>query len=103
MQASETAHRNAVEMINRPCCDGDFHGHSTIHRFLRRARGRDFDVVITARLEVRLEASRNIGYTRLRVRPLQGTVPLSTERFCIVTPLSSTWADAKKILTTFPY
>ena len=89
MQPSETGHRNAVEMINRSRCDGDLHRHSTIHRFLRRARGRHLDVVITAHLEVGLETPRNIGYTRLRIRPLQEIEHLSTERFGIVNLLST--------------
>src|SRR5207244_8349458 len=39
MQTIKTAHRNAVEMVNRSRCDGNLHRYSTIHCLFRRAGG----------------------------------------------------------------
>ena len=80
-QPLKTTHRHAIKAVNRSGRDHDLHRHATIDGLLRRAGRFDLHIVITARFEIGLEASRNIGDTRIGVRLLQEIEHLSAQRF----------------------
>ena len=98
MQSVEPGYCNAVKAVNSTCRDRDLHRYSTIHCFLWRAAGRDFDVIITARLEICLETPRNIGHSRVGVRLSQEIEHLSAQCLCIINGLPAKRDAPEEIL-----
>src|ERR687888_2098126 len=77
------------------------HGNATIYGLVRCAVGHYFDIVITARLEICFETTRNVLDPNISVRALEEIGYLAAKRIRTVNRLTAKRDVSKKILLAF--
>ena len=77
------------------------HRNATIYCLVRSAVGHYFDIVITARLEIRFETTRNVVDPNISVRALEQIGYLAAERLSTVNGVTAKRYVSKKILSAF--
>ena len=77
------------------------HRNATIYCLVRSAVGHYFDIVITARLEIRFETTRNVVDPNISVRALEEIGYLAAERLPTINRLTAERDVSKKILSAF--
>src|SRR5215468_8581279 len=72
-----------------------------MHSLIRRAIGHDFDLIITARLKIRFEATRNILNARIGIGTLKEIGYLAAECLRTINRVPAKGDGSKKILLPF--
>src|SRR6266513_228230 len=98
MKPTQSGNSHTIELINGPRRNHDVHWNATIYCLVRCAIGRYFDVVITARLEICFETTRNILDPNIGVRALEEIGYLAAERLRTVHRLAAKRDVSKEIL-----
>src|SRR5437868_13079588 len=101
MKPTQSGNSHTIELINGPRRNHDVHWNATIHCLVRCAVGHYFDIVITARLEICFETSRNVVDPNISVRALEEIGYLAAERLPTINRLTAERDDPKKILSAF--
>src|SRR6476659_4204249 len=101
MQSAQPGNSHTIEVINGPRRNHDVHGNATIHCLVRYAVRHYFDIVITARLEIRFETTRNVVDPNFSVRALEEIRYLAAQRLRTVNGLTAKRNVSKEILPAF--
>src|SRR4249920_1548435 len=98
MQPTQPGNSHTVEVINGPRRNHDVHGNAISHCLVRCTVRHYFDIVITARLEICFETTRDVVDPNLSVRALEKIRYLAAERLRTVNRLTAKRDVSKKIL-----
>src|SRR6476620_9594156 len=101
MQSAQPGNSHTIEVINGPRRNHDVHGNAAIRCLVRCAVGHYFDIVITARLEICFQTTRNVLDSHLSVRALEKIGYLAAQRLRTVNRLTAKRDVSKKILSAF--
>src|SRR6476659_8745497 len=101
MQPTQPGNSHTIEVINGPRRNHDVHRNATIRCLVRRAVRHYFDIVITARLEICFETTRNVVDSNISVRALEEIRYLAAQRLRTVNRLTAKRDVSKKILPAF--
>src|SRR5215216_222815 len=101
MQSTQSGNSHPIEVVNSPRGNHNLHGNATIHCLVGCPVGHYFDIVIPARLEIRLETTRNVLDPNISVRALEEIRYLTAECLRTVNCLTTKRDVSKKILSAF--